>query len=123
MDAVVASLRCSVSPTDEHGLRRDFHLPEHHIPHRPTHKSPCSAHLKAPLAFGSVNLFVVCLSNENSNWKCLDGIELWSDANCNFQWASQCQFQVFIKLAGTHNESLIINENVDTVTNVRIFSL
>lgn len=69
----------SVPPRDELGLRRDFYLSQHHIPHILTYKSPCAVHLKAPLAFGSVNLFVVRLSNENSNQKCLDGIELWSD--------------------------------------------
>ncbi len=88
MAAVVAPLRRSVSPRDELGVSGDFHLPQHHIPHLLTHKSSCSAHLKAPLAFGSVNLFVVCLSNENSNQKCLD--VLWSHAYSSFQLTSQC---------------------------------
>lgn len=64
-----------------------------HIPHLLAHESPCSAHLKSPLAFGSVNLFVVCPSNENGNQTFLDGIELWSYAcmhAAHFQWMSQC---------------------------------
>lgn len=77
---------------DEVGLKRDFCL-QHHIPHLLTHKSPCSAHLGVPLAvcfFLSVNLFVICLSNENGTQKCLDGVELWRDAHSNFQQASLC---------------------------------
>lgn len=45
---------------------------EHHILHLLAYKSPCAVCLKAPLASGSVNLFVVRLSSEKkkNNHKC-----------------------------------------------------
>lgn len=89
MGAVAASPPChSVSPRDDVSLSGDFPLPQHHIPHLLTHKSPCSSHLKAPLAFGSVNLFVVCLSNENSHQKLSDRQEAVEAADVTLSFGS-----------------------------------
>lgn len=59
MGAVVSSLCHSLSSRDALDLSRDFHLPQQHISHLLTHKSSYSAHLKAPLVFDSVSVFVL----------------------------------------------------------------
>ena len=100
MDAVF--LRRSVSPRDELGLRRNFtSLPQHHIVHLLAYKSPCSAHLEAPLGFGSVNLFVVYQMKIAASIF-FDGAVLQSDAISRGRHSVS---QVFIKLAGRHYES------------------
>lgn len=80
--AVLASPRRLVSPEDDAALSGDFYLHQHNIPHLLPHKSPCSAHIKAPLAFGSISLFVVYQMKINQPF--LDCIELWR------QWTSLC---------------------------------
>lgn len=59
MGAVVSSLCHSLSSRDVLDLSRDFHLPQQHISHLLSHKSSYSAHLKAPLVFDSVSVFVL----------------------------------------------------------------
>lgn len=57
-----------VSSRDDFGLSRDLHLPQHLIPQLLTHKSPSFAHLKAHLAFSSVNLCVYKMKIANRHF-------------------------------------------------------